>query len=138
MNNVPGDILKKDRVHRVIGLNATPLEDDSIVRYIEQTQLFKLLRIERSVLKSIRKFFTRIGLLIRRPPILQLAMRAMMLEGAELVRQKRHVFDHLINLPVQEIGLFDFHRRKEIIELGMKHTKKELKILKSLLTHAKK
>ena len=138
LNNVPGDILKKDRVHRVIGLNATPLEDDSIVRYIEQTQLFKLLRAERSVLKSIRKFFTRIGLLIRRPPILQLAMRVMMLEGAELVRQKTHVFDHLINLPVQEIGLFDFHRRREIIELGMKHTKKELKILKSLLTHSKK
>ena len=133
LNNVPGDLLKKERMHKVIGINATPLEDDSIEKYISQTKLLTLLTPGRHFFKNLNKFFALLALTIKRPPILQLAIRSMMLEGAELVRTKAHIFDYLVSPRVADVGLFEFKRRKEIIDRGLKEAENNIGAIKQLV-----
>ncbi len=133
LNVVPASILKQNRVHKVLGINCTPLEDDSIANYIKQTDLFALLRPGKNFFKNLSRFFALLALIFRRPPILQIANRSMNLEGAELIRSKAHLFDILLNPDVKSFGLFDFHRRDELFENGYKEAKKRLREIKQAL-----
>ena len=131
LNNVPGDVLKQERVQRVLGINCTPIQDTSLSTYLENTQLFRLLRPNRHFFRNLGRLLSLSFVAFRRPPILQIAYRTMMLEGGELIRMKSHHFDYLMNLDVYNYSLFDFHLRKEIIQTGREAAMKELdKILK--------
>jgi predicted acylesterase/phospholipase RssA len=44
INNVPGNVLREQGVERVLGINCTPLEDNSIREYLIETNLFQLLK----------------------------------------------------------------------------------------------
>ncbi|MCS6972498.1 MAG: patatin-like phospholipase family protein, partial [Leptospiraceae bacterium] len=44
INNVPGNALRELGVRRVLGINCTPLTDDSVSRYLTETNLFQLLK----------------------------------------------------------------------------------------------
>ncbi|MDH5719792.1 MAG: patatin-like phospholipase family protein [Spirochaetia bacterium] len=132
LNNVPGDILREKRVHRVLGVNCTPFEDDSLNRYIKETSLFSLLLPNKKFLKNVIRFFIKFYLMVKRPPLLQIANRAMMLEGAELVRSKSHHFDLMLSPDVRSFALFDFQKRKEIIEKGVKEAEDNLDLIKQI------
>ncbi|MBL8033449.1 MAG: patatin-like phospholipase family protein [Leptospiraceae bacterium] len=132
INNVPGNALREQGVERILGINCTPLEDSTIKDYLIETNLFQLLKPGekfwtnlKRVLKALRLFFTR-------PPILQIANRAMMLEGSELIKQKSREFDLLLSPDVARFGLFEFERREEIIDAGRYYTRDHTTDLKKL------
>jgi NTE family protein len=118
INNVPGDVLREQGVERVLGINCTPLEDDAIAEYLESTNLFQLLRPGNKFWRNFKRFWKLLRIFFTRPPILQIANRAMMLEGSELIRKKSHEFDLLLSPDVARYGLFEFDRREEIIDSG--------------------
>jgi predicted acylesterase/phospholipase RssA len=118
INNVPGNVLRDQGVDRVLGINCTPLEDDAIKEYLASTNLFQLLRPGDKFWRNLKRFFKLLRIFFTRPPILQIANRAMMLEGSELVRQKSREFDLLLSPDVARFGMFEFDRREEIIDAG--------------------
>ncbi|MBV6493882.1 MAG: putative NTE family protein [Turneriella sp.] len=120
VNNIPGNVLREKGVKSVLGINATPLEDDTIREYFSSTNLLQLLRPGQEFWRNIKRFAKMLWLFFTRPPILQIANRAMMLEGSELIRQKIDEFDLLLSPNVAKFGLFQFERREEIIDAGRK------------------
>lgn len=132
INNVPGNVLRDQGATRVLGVNCTPLEDNSINQYFEETNLFQILKPGDSLWMKIRRSFKAIVLFLSRPPILQIANRAMNLEGSELIRQKEREFDLLLSPDVSRFGLFDFDRREEIVDVGRYHTRSHTRNLKRL------
>lgn len=132
INNVPGNALREQGVGRVLGINCTPLTDDSVSRYLDETNLFKLLKPGDRFWAKLVRFFRAAKLFVTRPPILQIANRAMMLEGSELVRQKAREFDLLLSPDLSRFGLFEFHRREEVIDAGRSAAQKQAQQLKKL------
>ncbi|HRP68751.1 MAG TPA: patatin-like phospholipase family protein [Turneriella sp.] len=120
VNNVPGNVLREKGVRNVLGVNSTPLADDTIKEYFASTNLLQLLRPGVKFWSNLRRVLKIIKLFFTRPPILQIANRAMMLEGSELIRQKADEFDLLLSPTVAHFGLFQFERREEIIDAGRK------------------
>ena len=118
INNVPGNVLREQGVERVLGINCTPLEDNTIREYLTDTNLFQLLKPGDKIWTNLRRVLKVIRLFVTRPPILQIANRAMMLEGSELIRQKSREFDLLLSPDVSRYGMFEFDRREEIIDSG--------------------
>ncbi|MBS0618441.1 MAG: patatin-like phospholipase family protein [Spirochaetes bacterium] len=118
INNVPGNVLREQGVGRVLGINCTPLTDNSINEYLETTRLMQLLKPGDKFWRNLRRFFKLVRIFFTRPPILQIANRAMMLEGSELIKHKSREFDLLLNPDVAPFGLFEFDRREEIIDAG--------------------
>jgi predicted acylesterase/phospholipase RssA len=132
INNVPGSVLRNQGVGKVLGINCTPLSDDSVRNYLNETNLFQLLRWGDRFWANLRRFFKALKLFITRPPILQIANRSMMLEGSELVREKARDFDVLLSPDLSRFGLFEFDRREEIIDAGRYHAREKAGDLKRL------
>ncbi len=132
INNVPGNVLRDQGVTSVLGINCTPLADDAIKAYLASTNLFQLLKPGDKFWRNLRRFFKLLRLFFTRPPILQIANRAMMLEGSELIRQKSREFDLLLSPDVARFGLFDFERREEIIDAGRYYARSHAGDLKKL------
>ncbi|HNJ64543.1 MAG TPA: patatin-like phospholipase family protein [Turneriella sp.] len=132
INNVPGNVLREQGVQSVLGINCTPLADDSVTRYLDETNLFQLLKPGDRFWANLLRFFKAAKLFVTRPPILQIANRAMMLEGSELVRQKSREFDLLLSPDLSRFGLFEFDRREEIVDAGRYHARTRATELKKL------
>jgi predicted acylesterase/phospholipase RssA len=132
INNVPGNVLRDQGVQGVLGINCTPLADDSVSQYLDETNLFQLLMPGDRFWANLLRFFKAAKLFVTRPPILQIANRAMMLEGSELVRQKSREFDLLLSPDLSRFGLFEFDRREEIIDAGRYHARTKAAELKRL------
>ncbi|MFZ5628633.1 MAG: patatin-like phospholipase family protein [Spirochaetota bacterium] len=132
INNVPGNVLRDQGVQGVLGINCTPLADDSVKRYLDETNLFQLLKPGDRFWANLLRFFKAARLFVTRPPILQIANRAMMLEGSELVRQKSREFDLLLSPDLSRFGLFEFDRREEIVDAGRYHARTRATELKKL------
>jgi predicted acylesterase/phospholipase RssA len=130
INNVPGNVLREQGVGRVLGINCTPLADDSLKRYLNETNLFQLLKPGDRFWENLSRAFKAAKLFVTRPPILQIANRAMMLEGSELVRQKSREFDLLLSPDLSRFGLFEFDRREEIIDAGRYHARRHMAALR--------
>ncbi|MBX3723455.1 MAG: patatin-like phospholipase family protein [Turneriella sp.] len=132
INNVPGNVLRDQGVGRVLGINCTPLEDDAIKEYLSSTNLFQLLRPGGKFWRNLKRFLRIVRIFFTRPPILQIANRAMMLEGSELIRQKSGEFDILLSPDVARFGLFEFDRREEIIDAGRHYARAQAADLRRL------
>lgn len=132
INNVPGNVLREQGVGRVLGINCTPLADDSLKRYLNETNLFQLLKPGDRFWVNLSRAFKAAKLFVTRPPILQIANRAMMLEGSELVRQKAREFDLLLSPDLSRFGLFEFDRREEIIDAGRYHARDHMADLRRI------
>lgn len=132
INNVPGNVLRDQGIERVLGINCTPFEDDAIKEYLASTNLFQLLKPGDKFWRNLKRFFKLLRIFFTRPPILQIANRAMMLEGSELIRQKSREFDLLLSPDVARFGLFEFDRREEIIDAGRNYARAHASDLKKL------
>ncbi|RME89693.1 MAG: hypothetical protein D6767_08050 [Candidatus Hydrogenedentota bacterium] len=122
LDNLPGAILKERKVQHVVGVNCTPLKDDSIAEFLIRSQSVRRLRWNKHFWKTLTDYLSMLTYIIRRPPILQIAYQAMMMEGIEVIRAKKHYFDFILNMDIAEYGLFDFHLREEIIASGQRTT----------------
>lgn len=132
INNVPGNALREQGVERVLGINCTPLKDDAISEYLIETNLFQLLKPGDKFWANLKRVLKALRLFLTRPPILQIANRAMMLEGSELIRQKSREFDLLLSPDVARFGLFEFDRREEIIDAGRYYARNHTADLKRI------
>ncbi len=132
INNVPGNVLREQGVERVLGINCTPLEDNTIREYLIETNLFQLLKPGDKFWTNLKRVLKAIRLFVTRPPILQIANRAMMLEGSELIRQKSREFDLLLSPDVSRYGMFEFDRREEIIDSGRHYARNHAPDLKRI------
>ncbi|MBN8220965.1 MAG: patatin-like phospholipase family protein [Spirochaetes bacterium] len=132
INNVPGNALRDQGVERVLGINCTPFQDDAIREYLASTNLFQLLKPGDKFWRNLKRFFKLLRIFFTRPPILQIANRAMMLEGSELIRQKSREFDLLLSPDVARFGLFEFDRREEIVDAGRYYARAHAADLKKL------
>ena len=135
INNVPGNVLREQGVERVLGINCTPLEDNTIREYLIETNLFQLLKPGDKFWNNFKRFYKALRLFVTRPPILQIANRAMMLEGSELIRQKSREFDLLFSPDVSRFGMFEFDRREEIIDAGRLYARSHAADLKRIFRH---
>lgn len=136
INNVPGNVLREQGVERVLGINCTPLEDNSIREYLIETNLFQLLKPGDKFWSNLKRVLKALRLFVTRPPILQIANRAMMLEGSELIRQKSREFDLLFSPDVSRFGMFEFDRREEIIDAGRVYARSHAADLKKIFRNS--
>ncbi|WP_306173581.1 patatin-like phospholipase family protein [Limnobacter humi] len=92
LNNLPVDVMRAQGVRRVIAVDVGMEED--ISAHMAQGQAVVM------------------------PGLVKSMMRVIELGGLEKARQARHVCDLVIQPPIQSIGLMEFERRAEIIQLG--------------------
>lgn len=137
INNVPGNALREHGVERVLGINCTPLKDNALSEYLIETNLFQLLKPGDKFWANLKRVLKALRLFVTRPPILQIANRAMMLEGSELVRQKSREFDLLLSPDLARFGLFEFDRREEIVDAGRYYARSHIHDLKRIFRNGR-
>ena len=131
INNVPGDVVRNQGVKYVIGINSTPIHDNDLGVYLRSLNEMSLnLMSIRGFFKKTREAIKLFMVSIKRPAILGIANRAMIIEGTELLRTKQHNFDYLLNIDVSNFGLFDFHKRDDLIQCGVEQTLKNIALIK--------
>lgn len=62
--------------------------------------------------------------------IIEVATRAMELQGRELAMYEKHGIDHLITINLKKVSLLDSSKIEMLYEIGYEETKKQLKIIK--------
>ena len=133
LNNVPGNLLKQAGCRFVFGLNCTPFADQELNRYLNSYNEAHLPEMKKRPFARLIRMLYLANQTIKRPPILAIANRAMMIEGMELMKTKSNDFDYLIDLNVEEYGLFDFHSREELVQAGKEQTRAHIKNIKKVL-----
>ncbi len=103
LNTLPGDILFKRGIDRVIGVNVTPnLDPESANTHI---------RGEENIIRGIHDY-------ISLPPILKIVTRSMAIQGMALMNTEIRNIDFVLHPQIDDFELFDFHRLDEIVDRG--------------------
>ena len=133
LNNVPGSILKEENIKFAFGLNCTPVSDNELKSLLDKTMNFRTQMKGKDFLMKMLDTFNILTTMIKRPPIMAIANRVMMIEGSALLNSKTHYFDYLLNFDTRKYGLFDFHLRDELIDTGHRQTREKIKEIKVIL-----
>lgn len=118
-NNLPGDILRSKGFHRVVGVNVTPTQDDSMAGFDAESR-------RGNVFQRARDY-------IAYPPILRIISRAIAIQGLELLKVHIKEFDYLLEPDVGRYDNFDFDMQAEIIERGRSSARERIREIKDVL-----
>lgn len=121
VNNVPGDVLKKQGMDIVIAVDVTPKREVHLMptpNVVSDSHQNFLTRLWQSG-KQLKQQYGTIVL----PRII---MRVMAIEGLEITRNKAQYFDIHIRPNLEAFDLFDFRKLRQIIETGEQAGRQEL------------
>ncbi|PID57853.1 hypothetical protein CSB45_06440 [candidate division KSB3 bacterium] len=130
VNNVPGDVLKKQRIDMVIAVDVTPerevhlrpREGQTLVSQTESTLPYRML-------KMARRLRARYGTML----LPRIIMRVIAIEGLEITRTKSQYFDMHIKPNLEDFDLFDFKRLPEIVAIGEEAGRREVKNIRKTI-----
>ena len=115
VNNVPGDVLKKQGIDMVIAVDVTPERE---VYLAPREGLSRAIHLEPNLLRRaflhIKQLRSKFGTIL----LPRIIMRVMAIEGLEITRTKSRHFDIHIKPNLEDFDLFDFKRLPEIVDIG--------------------
>lgn len=131
VNNVPGDVLKKQGIDIVIAVDVTPerevhLQSDKDNRQYQGNPLRRLWQYGRHLR-------TRYGTIL----LPRIIMRVIAIEGLEITRNKSRYFDIHIKPNLEDFDLFDFTQLEEIVRLGEETGREQLAKIRETLNALK-
>jgi len=132
VNNVPGDVLKKQGIDMVIAVDVTPEREVHLMperhvseRIVPERKLFHRL------LQLVRLLKSRYGTVL----LPRIIMRVIAIEGLEITRNKSRYFDIHIKPNLEHFDLFDFRRLRAIVNIGEEAGRSEIaKIRETILS----
>jgi NTE family protein len=122
LNNLPGDILRARGYNVVVGVNVSPVVDAKPVQFGIQSR--------KGFFRGVRDYFSI-------PPILRIINRSIAIESRELLKIRMEMFDYLLSPEVAPFDVFDFDRKKEIMEAGRNAARAHLGAIKEVLARQK-
>ncbi|GAK59964.1 patatin-like phospholipase domain containing 7-like [Candidatus Vecturithrix granuli] len=114
VNNVPGDVLKKQGIDMVIAVDVTPEREVYLVPPIEQETSAGTANLFQKLIRYAKQLKFRYGSIL----LPRIIMRVMAMEGLEITRNKSRYFDIHIKPNLENFDLFDFKRLPQIVEIG--------------------
>ena len=116
VNNVPGDVLKKQGIDMVIAVDVTPEREVHLLPSISKdgSSFPKTRNIRQKVSLYAKHLKSRFGTIL----LPRIVMRVIAIEGLEITRNKSRYFDIHIKPNLEDFDLFDFKRLRQIVEIG--------------------
>ena len=114
VNNVPGDVLKKQGIDMVIAVDVTPEREVHLIPSVEQETQADAPNLVRQLLRYAKQLKFRYGSIL----LPRIILRVMAMEGLEITRNKSRYFDIHIKPNLEDFDLFDFKRLPQIVEIG--------------------
>ncbi|MBD3307319.1 cyclic nucleotide-binding domain-containing protein [candidate division KSB3 bacterium] len=123
VNNVPGDVLKKQGIDIVIAVDVTPEREVHLIPAIDSaTEIHREKNLARSLISYARQLKSRYWSIL----LPRIIMRVIAIEGLEITRNKSRYFDIHIKPNLEDFDLFDFRRLPEIVALGEQTGRQEI------------
>jgi NTE family protein len=113
VNNVPGDVLKKQGIDMVIAVDVTPEREVHLTPLAHSTQEYHPTFL-RQLLDYGKQLKFRYGTVL----LPRIIMRVIAMEGLEITRNKSRYFDIHIKPNLEDFDLFDFKRLPQIVKIG--------------------
>ena len=135
VNNVPGDVLKKQGIDMVIAVDVTPEREVHLSPAREVTERIPLEQnIFRRVLLHAKQLKSRFGTIL----LPRIIMRVIAIEGLEITRNKSRYFDIHIKPNLEDFDLFDFSRLREIVDIGEQTGRQEIAKIQETISSLKR
>jgi len=120
VNNVPGDVLKKQGIDMVIAVDVTPEREVHLLPAKEpatyEGSLF------RRILQYVKQLKSHYGTVL----LPRIIMRVIAIEGLEITRNKSMYFDIHIKPNLEDFDLFDFGKLPQIVDIGVQTGRQEI------------
>lgn len=114
VNNVPGDVLKKQGVDMVIAVDVTPEREVHLISPFAQKTQRQPQHFLQQLLYYGKQLKFRYGTIL----LPRIIMRVIAMEGLEITRNKSRYFDIHIKPNLEDFDLFDFKRLPQIVQIG--------------------
>ena len=114
VNNVPGDVLKKQGIDMVIAVDVTPEREVHLISPLAQKTQGQTPNFLHQLLYYGKQLKFRYGTIL----LPRIIMRVIAMEGLEITRNKSRYFDIHIKPNLEDFDLFDFKRLPQIAEIG--------------------
>ena len=131
VNNVPGDVLKKQGIDIVIAVDVTP--EREVHLQSEKDLVSYSGNPIRRLLQYGRKLRAQYGTIL----LPRIIMRVIAIEGLEITRNKSRYFDIHIKPNLEDFDLFDFKRLAEIVKIGEETGRQQLSKIQETLSALK-
>jgi NTE family protein len=135
VNNVPGDLLKKQGIEMVIAVDVTPAREVRLMPAMyTRTNSARSQNIFRRVLEYGKRLKSRYGTIL----LPRIIMRVIAIEGLEITRNKSQYFDIHIKPNLEEFDLFDFRRLRPIVDIGEQAGRQEIAKIRETMNSLKR
>ncbi len=133
VNNVPGDVLKKQGIDMVIAVDVTPERE---VHLVPQQDCFDAANasLRQRLLCYLKYIKARFGTVL----LPRIIMRVIAIEGLEITRNKSRYFDIHIKPNLENFDLFDFRRLPEIVKIGEQTGRQEIEKIRQTIASLKR
>ncbi len=132
VNNVPGDVLKKQGIDIVIAVDVTPEREVHLLPGKDiQTHKRSVFRRAFQYVKQLKSSYGTILL----PRII---LRVIAIEGLEITRNKSRYFDIHIKPNLEDFDLFDFRNLQQIVNIGEQTGREEITKIRETLNALKR
>jgi predicted acylesterase/phospholipase RssA/CRP-like cAMP-binding protein/DNA-binding NarL/FixJ family response regulator len=122
VNNVPGDVLKKQGIDIVIAVDVTPEREVHVIPASETLPASHEGNLFRRLLQYGKQIKSRYGTVL----LPRIIMRVIAIEGLEITRNKSMYFDIHIKPNLEDFDLFDFGKLPHIVALGEQTGRQEI------------
>ncbi len=133
VNNVPGDVLKKQGIDIVIAVDVTPERE---VHLIPKQDCFDVATssLRQRLLCYLKYVKARFGTIL----LPRIIMRVIAIEGLEITRNKSRYFDIHIKPNLENFDLFDFRRLRDIVNIGEQTGRQEIEKIRQTIASLKR
>ncbi|PIE34813.1 hypothetical protein CSA56_06665 [candidate division KSB3 bacterium] len=135
VNNVPGDVLKKQGVDMVIAVDVTPEREVHLrpEKHFSE-QIVPERKLSQRFLQLVRLLKSRYGTVL----LPRIIMRVIAIEGLEITRNKSRYFDIHIKPALEDFDLFDFRRLRDIVDIGEEAGRAEIAKIRETISSLKR
>jgi predicted acylesterase/phospholipase RssA len=127
VNNVPGDVLKKQGIDIVIAVDVTP-EREVHLQSEKDAPSYSGSPIQR-LFQYGRQLRSQYGTIL----LPRIIMRVIAIEGLEITRNKSRHFDIHIKPNIEDFDLFDFRKLADIVKIGEETGQQQLAKIRETL-----
>ncbi len=134
VNNVPGDVLKKQGIDVVIAVDVTPEREVHLLPATDPLEVQHDQSILQRILRYGKQLKSRYGTIL----LPRIIMRVIAIEGLEITRNKARYFDIHIKPNLETFDLFDFKRLPEIVDIGEQTGRREIAKIRETINSLKR
>ena len=131
VNNVPGNILVEQGITHTIGIIPASSFDSKLSHTLSGLKyILKDLSSEKRTMTNLKDKVKFILRNIRRPLILAIANKAILIEGATLMQYLQEYFKYTVIFELGDFSIFDLSKREQLIKVGINITESHMKKIK--------